>query len=121
MKLHPDDKHASSVTGYGSGWIAVNGKRHVTSLILHSSEGAQTWDCSSFAELNASHFEALAQLDIEMLIVGSGERFALVPPALLVPFYQRRIGVECMDTPAACRTYNFLAAEGRKLAAALLL
>lgn len=121
MKLHPDTKHGSSVTGYGAGWIAVNGNRFTTNLVLHSMQGAQEWDCKGFDALSAQHFEALAQMDIELLIVGSGQRFALVPPALLVPFYQRRIGVECMDTPAACRTYNFLAAEGRKVAAALLL
>ena len=60
-------------------------------------------------------------MDMELLIFGSGETLRFAPPAIMLPFYQRRLGVETMDTKAACRTYNFLAAEGRKVVAAILL
>jgi len=68
-----------------------------------------------------SHFDRVAELDADLVIFGSGERLRFPNPALLQALYAKRIGVETMDTHAACRTYNFLASEGRRVVAALLL
>jgi uncharacterized protein len=70
--------------------------------------------------LSEAHFEALAAFEPELVIFGSGSRLRFVPPALLKALIGRRIGVETMDTAAACRTYNVLLAEGRSVLAALL-
>ena len=73
------------------------------------------------ADLQAAHFEALLALRPELVIFGSGSRLSFVKPALMRALIERRIGVETMDTPAACRTFNVLVSEGRSAVAALLL
>lgn len=124
MKLHADKLDTQSITSYGEGWIAVNGQRHTSSLILASGGQLQAWNCHGFDSLNAAHFEQLADVmpeAPELVVFGSGSRLRFVRPALLQGLMERRIGVETMDTAAACRTYNILAGEGRRVVAALLI
>ncbi len=121
MKLHPDATQGPSVTGYGSGWVAINGEKFTTSLVLSAAGERFDWNCTQFEELQTSHFERIAAMDVDLVIFGSGARLRFPKPELLKALYARRIGVETMDTHAACRTYNFLASEGRKVVAALLL
>jgi uncharacterized protein len=124
MKLHADKLDTQSITSYGEGWIAVNGQRHASSLVLASGGQLLAWDCKHFEELTAAHFEQLAQVmpeAPELVIFGSGSRLRFVRPVLLQGLMERRIGVETMDTAAACRTYNILAGEGRRVVAALLI
>ena len=78
------------------------------------------WPASSFDDLGAAHFERLVELGAEVVIFGSGARLRFPAPALLRPLIERRIGVETMDTAAACRTFNVLVSEGRPVLAALL-
>ena len=121
MKLLPDAAHGPSITGYGLGWVAVNGEQFQSSLVLSARTGAQVWSCTSFEELQAGHFEELAALEPELVLFGSGTQLRFPHAGFLRGLYSRRIGVETMDTAAACRTFNFLAAEGRHVVAALLL
>jgi uncharacterized protein len=121
MKLHPDATQGPTVTGYGPGWVAINGEKFTASLVLSAAGERFDWNCEQFDALQASHFERLAEMDADLVIFGSGERLRFPKPALLQALYARNIGVETMDTHAACRTYNFLASEGRKVVAALLL
>jgi uncharacterized protein len=124
MKLHADKLDFQSITAYGPGWLAVNGQRHTSSLVLASSGSAQAWNCNRFEDLTAAHFEALLNAgpdSPELVVFGSGERLRFVKPALVASLMERRIGLETMDTAAACRTYNILAAEGRRVVAALLI
>ncbi len=124
MKLHSDKLDIQSVTGYGDDWIAVNGQRHFHSLLLTPKGQLLTWSCTRFELLEASHFDMLIEQPAEppeLVIFGSGNRLRFAPPALLRGLMARRIGVETMDTAAACRTYNILAGEGRRVVAALLL
>ena len=120
MKLHPDKSDVKTISGYGIGWIAIDGERHDCSLVLSSNGQFSDWHCSRFAELTAAHFMALAELDAELVLFGSGERLRFPPSAWLVPLMHKRIGVETMDTRAACRTYNILAGEGRRVVLAAL-
>ncbi len=124
MKLHSDKLDIQSVTGYGEGWIAVNGQRHTHSLVLTPKSELIPWPCARFELLEALHFDMLVERSTEppeLIVFGSGARLRFVPPALLRGLMARRIGVETMDTAAACRTYNILAGEGRRVVAALLL
>jgi uncharacterized protein len=124
MKLHADKADHHTITAYGAGWIAINGQRHTGSLLLSSATGAQAWHCTRLEDLAAGDFDALlARLPEkpELLILGSGSRLRFVHPSLLQGLMARHIGVETMDTAAACRTFNILAAEGRRVAAALLM
>ena len=123
MKLHADKLDFQSVTAYGEGWIAINGQRHTHSLVLASSGQPQAWNCARFEDLSPSHFEQLLTLTPEppeLVVFGSGARLRFVKPALLGSLMERRVGMETMDTAAACRTFNVLAAEGRRVMAALL-
>ena len=121
MKLQPDKFDVQTISGYGPGWIAVNGERLGTSLIVGSAGQRLDWQAGHFDELTAAHFAQLCDLGSELVIFGSGSRLRFPPPAWLQPLMQRRIGLETMDTQAACRTYNILAGEGRSVVAALLL
>ena len=121
MKFQPDTIQAQSITGYGPGWVAVNGEKHTSSVLVSAAGVRQHWNCARFEDLTAMHFSQLLELGPELVIFGSGERIQFPKPQWLEALFARRIGLETMDTQAACRTYNFLAGEGRQVVAALLL
>ena len=121
MKLHPDKLEGLAITGHGAGWIAVNGEKKNRSFVLTSRGQCIDWPCGSFEDLTEHHFEGLANLGAELVIFGSGKRLRFAPAHWLQALMVQRIGLETMDTAAACRTYNILAAEGRQVAAALLI
>ena len=91
------------------------------SVVITSLEEQFDWDCNHFSELTAAHFARLADLSVELVIFGSGAQLRFIQPAWVSPLMQRGIGMETMDTFAACRTFNILAGEGRKVAAALVI
>ena len=120
MKFQPD-VFGSAITGYGPGWVAVGGERIHHSLILDGTTGERRdWHADRFEALDAAHFDQLASLKPELVIFGSGERMRFPRPAWIRALVEARIGLETMDTAAACRTYNILAGEGRRVVAAIL-
>jgi uncharacterized protein len=121
MKFQPDSISGLTITGYGAGWVAVNGEKIQTHHIVGSGGVLRPWSCANFEDLSRTHFDALEELDPELIVFGTGERIRFPNPAWLQGLYAKRIGVETMDTQAACRTFNFLAGEGRRVVAALLL
>ncbi len=121
MKLHPDQSNVQTITSYGVGWIAVNGERIAHSVIIGSGGQRIAWNCRQFADLDASHFAQLTELDAELVIFGSGNKIRFPQPIWLQTLMQRRLGLETMDSQAACRTYNILAGEGRKVVLAVLI
>ena len=103
MKLQPDRIETQSVTAYGSGWIAIQGEK-ITHSVLITSEGLRLdWNCQTFEDLGPQHFAQLADLDVELIIFGSGERLRFPKTEWQVGLMQRRLGLETMDTQAACR------------------
>ena len=120
MKLQPDQSDAQTISAYGPGWVGVGGEKITHNVVLGSRGERFAW-AGSFEELGEEHFALLAQLQVEVVIFGSGPRIRFPKPAWVAPLARRRIGIETMDTPAACRTYNILAQEGREVAVALLL
>jgi uncharacterized protein len=121
MKLQPDKSDVQSISGYGPGWVGVDGEKITHSVILSSRGDRIAWPSKRFEDLGAEHFELLAQVEAEVVIFGSGSRIRFPQAAWLKPLMAKRIGIETMDTAAACRTYNILAQEGRSVAVALLL
>lgn len=121
MKFQPDTMQAQSITGYGPGWVSVNGEKRTSSVLVSAAGARIDWHCARFEDLTPAHFSQLIELDPELVIFGSGERIQFPQPQWLEALFARRIGLETMDTQAACRTYNFLAGEGRRVVAALLL
>ena len=125
MKLQPDRLDVQSILAYGPGWVGL-GNQGVAekidySIVIGSRGEKLAWNCTRFDHLTAEHFTLLADLQPELVIFGSGTRLRFPPPAFLRALMSRRIGLETMDTLAACRTYNILAGEGRQVIAALLI
>ena len=110
----------NSIARYGPDGVAINGTEFRQSVIVPWRGPVLPWAAGGFDALEASHFEALVALEPELVIFGSGPRIRFAKPALQRALIERRIGIETMDTAAACRTYNVLLAEGRSVVAALL-
>ncbi len=121
MKLQPDKSDAQTISAYGPGWVGVAGEKITRSVIISSRGDRIEWPADCFEDLARSHFEQLARVRAEVVIFGSGARIRFPQAAWLEPLMAKRIGIETMDTAAACRTYNILAQEGREVAVALLL
>ena len=125
MKLQPDKLDVQSILGYGSGWVGLghNGvaEKIERSIVIGSRGEKFDWQCARFEDLTEEHFTQLAATQPELVIFGSGTRLRFAPPAFMRALIQKRIGIETMDTLAACRTYNILAGEGRQVIAALLI
>ena len=121
MKLQPDKSDVQTITAHGPGWVGVNGEKILASVIIGSRGERIDWPCERFEDLGGEHFAQLAAMGAELVIFGSGSRIRFPKGEWLQALMARRIGLETMDTAAACRTYNILAGEGRHVLAALLL
>ena len=120
MKLHPDASNAYAIQSYGPDGVVVNGQLRSIPLILCAVQGPQTWSANSFEGLTQTNFDELLPFQPELVIFGSGERIKFPAPHLLQGLIRNGIGVETMDNGAACRTFNVLAGEGRRVLMALL-
>ncbi len=122
MKLHvTPTQHYQTVTGYDQDWIEINATRFEHSLIVLPEIAPVAWPVSAFETLTAADLEVVGTYQPDLLILGTGQRQRFAHPKLLSGLLTRGIGVECMDNQAACRTYNILMAEGRKVALALIM
>ena len=121
MKLHASNTAGLNIfTAYGEDFVAVNQEKYEKNLILLPESIITEWSSATINTLNEADMQKLLVLDPEIILLGTGKRLRFPPGALLRPFAPAGIGLEVMDMQAACRTYNILAAEGRKVAAALL-
>ena len=107
-------------TAHGTHHVVVNGTRYDHSIVVLADQVHTDWRINSFEELSESHFAYLMALKPEILLLGTGARQRFPHPRLYRALTDNHIALECMDTPAACRTYNILVAEDRKVAAAIL-
>lgn len=122
MKLHSDPRTPLlTVTSCSPTKITVGSHILERSLLLMPDRIDSDWGPNHFSSLSAQHLSALSDLSIDVLLLGTGLRQRFPSPALLRPLIEAGIPVEVMDTAAACRTYNILVAEGRMVAAALIL
>jgi len=122
LKLHQDSSGAlNTVTGYGAHYVEINLQRHESSVVVVPDAPVVDWPVSSFDTLSVEHFEIVLATEPEVVVFGTGARLRFAHPRLTAALTARRIGVESMDFMAACRTYNILMAEGRRVAAALLI
>jgi uncharacterized protein len=90
------------------------------SCLLSPKQLVRDWAPDSVAALRAEDLDTLADWQPEVILLGTGARLEFPAPAILARLYAQQIGVEIMDTAAACRTYNILMAEGRNVAAGLI-
>ena len=110
----------NTFTAYGEDYVSVNAVRHQDNLIVLPYQLIEKWTPASFSSLSRADFDFLATLDAEIILLGTGKLLRFPSPELMQSLMQARKGIEVMDTQAACRTFNVLAGEKRKVAAALL-
>ena len=108
------------VLGYGPGGLRIGERTYVSSVIVTAAAVIEGWRPATAQDITASDLEPLLGLGSDIVLLGTGARQQFPGPAVLRVLHERRIGVEIMDTAAACRTYNVLAGEGRPVAAALI-
>src|SRR6476660_2184205 len=121
MKLHSTPtQHYQTVTAYDEHGVEINAVRFDHSLVVMPETPPSPWPPTSFDALSIDHFGQIDSANPEVVILGTGQRQRFVHPKLTAPLTARRVGVECMDSQAACRTYNILMAEGRRVALALI-
>jgi len=121
MKLNLDLSAGTNVvTAHGAGFIAINGQRHTASLIVGPQLLETTWGKDRFELLTPEDYAELGKHEAVITLIGTGQRQRFPSPQMLRPLIEAQRGFEIMDTAAACRTYNILAAEGRKVIAALV-
>ena len=124
MKISTTDhRDGYSIQSYAPGQVVINGVAYGHSLVVLPERVFPTWGpgSGSVPDLAVDHFEALAQMDREIVLLGTGRRQHFPSPNLYRCLIEQGVGLEIMDTAAACRTYNILVAESRRVAAALLM
>ena len=120
MKLHLQTPGAHLVTGMGVGWVRVGAHEYRENIVLTADRVATGFAPRGFDELGEADFERLLQGAPEMVLLGTGEKQRFLHPRITAALHRARVGLEVMDTRAACRTYNILIAEGRNVTAALI-
>lgn len=108
------------ITGYGAGYVSVNERALTSSFIVTPDTLITDWAPRSADDLDAAALEAIAELTPGIVLLGTGEVQRFPPSPILAPLLGRGIGIEIMTTAAASRTYNILVAEGRAVAAGLV-
>jgi len=120
VKFHLATTSGNIVTGIGPGWVRIGAIEYRGSLVLTPEAIATGWAPAGFDGLGEADFAHLLSYKPEVVLFGAGSAIRFPHPRLVRALTEARIGVEAMDTPAACRTFNILAAEGRAVVAALL-
>ena len=123
MKIELDSISDSrnKIDGYSAGQVTITNKVYQSSLLVSPDIIVPDWPPKLFSDLAISHIEQIMTLDPEIVILGTGKSLTFPSELLLQPITGRSIGIEIMDTGAACRSYNFLLGEGRHVVAALLM
>lgn len=121
MKIQLDSAgNLNRIRHYGPGTLTVNQTAYAASVVVLP-DRVVDWPPQRFADLAAAHFELIRALNPEVVLLGTGDRLRFPAATLTRALAEAGIGLEVMDTGAACRTYNVLAGEGRRVAAALLI
>ena len=122
MKIELDSNASGKykITAYSAEGLLIGDVLYPSSLILTPEHIVTDWPPQRLADLAAQHIPAIIALEPEIVLLGTGAQFRFPDPAVLSPLLEENIGFEIMDTGAACRAYNFLMGEGRRVVAAIL-
>jgi uncharacterized protein len=121
MKFHLSTAEGNVFTAHGEGFVRLGAVEYRENLLVTPERIVTGWASGGFGALTEADFAALAGLAPEVALLGTGPSLRFPDPRLTRSLIEARIGLEVMDTPAACRTFNILAAEGRRVAAGILL
>jgi uncharacterized protein len=120
MKFHLSTAEGNMFTGHGADYVRLGVVVYRNNILVTPERIATGWTAGGFDTLTEADFAALAELKPEVVLLGTGVSLRFPHPRLTRALTDAGIGIEVMDTPAACRTFNILAAEGRRVAAAVL-
>lgn len=122
MKLHlTTAENNYLITAYDEKFIEVNKQRYTHSLMVMAQQLSTDWPVQDFASLTEAQFTQIAELNPEVVLLGTGKKHQFLHPKIYQALTKKGIPLECMTTAAACRTYNILMSEGRNVLAALIL
>ncbi len=122
MKFHLIQSYNKNlITGYDLNWVEVNQERHQTSLIITPNQLLLEWPVKTIKDIKENSFEAIESFNIEIILLGTGNIQEHLEPKILEYFSKKNMAIECMNNQSACRTYNILANEERKVLLALML
>lgn len=112
---------ANRIRSYGAGSVTINETVHRRTTIVTRDRVIVEWPPGDSTALVAEHMDTLLELEPEIILIGTGSTQRFPAHAVLARVIRAGVGIEVMNTPAACRTYNVLTAEGRRVAAALFM
>lgn len=120
LHLHSSDQQYQ-INGVDSQSITINHQPYTQPLIVSDDALTTDWFSGAWESLDAERLTAILAFTPEVVLLGTGDKQRFIHPKHIQAFLSQNIGVECMTTAAACRTFNILTAEGRKVVAGLLL
>jgi len=121
MKFHLNTAEGNMFTGHGADYVRLGVVEYRDNVLVTPERIVTGWTAGGFDTLTEADFAALTELKPEVVLLGTGASLRFPHPRLTRALTDAGIGVEVMDTPAACRTFNILAAEGRRVVAAVIL
>ncbi|HEC13602.1 MAG TPA: hypothetical protein ENI80_10230 [Acidiferrobacteraceae bacterium] len=121
MKINLETGRGNRIRRYAPGQITINDQVVTRSTVVLTDRTYTDWPPASMENLEAAHFAVIADMGPEVLLLGTGATLHFPQPVLTAVLMERGIGLEVMDTPAACRTFNILMEDGRNVAAALFM
>ena len=120
MKFHLQTPTSKLITGSGPGWVRIGNDEYRNNVVITADTVEPGVAPGGFDELTADDFSALLRVPPEIVLLGTGATQRFPRPAVTAPLHAANVGLEVMDTRAACRTYNILVGEGRSVTAALI-
>jgi uncharacterized protein len=109
------------INSFKPGQVVINKQIYINSIIIAPEQIITNWQPQNYAEITEYDLKSILDLSPQIVIIGTGEQQHFLDQELLLPFLKQGIGIEIMNTDAACRTYNVLMSEGRNIVAGLLL
>ena len=119
MKFTREVSTAIMIRNVAEGEILIGETSYASTIALTNSEVIDSWPDKSVEELEVSDFQGLLETSPELIVLGTGGRQRFIRKELTFALARQGIGLEVMDTPAAARTFNVLAGEGRRVAVVL--
>ncbi len=120
MKLQLASSEGNFITGSGPGWVRIGTQEFRENLVLTANLIQSGWAPAGIDSLTEADYAGLLAQAPDLVVLGTGPTIRFPHPRLTQALTAARVGVEVMDTAAACRTFNVLTAEGRKVLAALI-
>ena len=120
MELTHEHGTGHFIKSYAAGKIMVDQTLFTHSLIIQPTADIIAWRPTSFDDITIEDIEKLLNIDADIYLIGVGEQFKILDPKILAPLYNNKKGVDVMTTSAACRTYNILMSEDRRVVVAVV-